>query len=245
MRSTWVTGLVAGFMLVAAQAHASPLTVNATDSIYGASNSGYGATDPVSVMLNSGATSLSFSSVTGSITTNCASSEGCISLNNGGNYNNPDGVGAEGGSYNSGTLSLSGITLPNAGALVGVFLSGSPTGLSPTALDFTTGAGTSFTSLSPLIDQVFFIGDGLTGNGTGSTQTFYVPTGATTLDLGIADACGYNGGPSCYGDNLGSYGVTVNQQGGSVPVPEPASVVTLAVGMLGLLGVSRLRRTRA
>ena len=70
----------------------------------------------------------------------------------------------------------------------------------PTSLAFSDAGGgntiaTSFASLSPLIDQVFFIGDGLTGDGSGSVQQFIVPTGATALYLGITDAPGYNGSP--------------------------------------------------
>jgi hypothetical protein len=88
-------------------------------------------------------------------------------------------------------------------------------------------------SLSPLLDQVFFIGDGLTGDGTGTVQDFYVPTGATELYLGISDACGYNGGPSCYGDNVGTFDVTYTPTLSST-VPEPASLSILACGLLAL-----------
>jgi hypothetical protein len=51
----------------------------------------------------------------------------------------------------------------------------------------TVAGGTGFSTLSPLLDQAFFIGDGLTGNGTGSTQEFFVLTGAMELVLGISD----------------------------------------------------------
>ena len=246
MRMKWLAGLAGVLVLVAAQAQASPVTVYANASIYdaGSTTLNYGDSAPTSVSLSAGTTSLTFTGVTGSLT--CTYSDGCISLNNGGNYNNPDGIGSAAGFYTGGTLSLSGITLANAGALVGVFLDGPPAGVSPTALDFSTSGATAFTSLTPLINQVFFIGDGLTGNGSGSVQSFNVPTGARTLYLGIADACGYNGGPSCYSDNRGSFSATVNQLGAVTPtVPEPASFAILAVGMLGLLGAARMRRTRA
>jgi len=52
---------------------------------------------------------------------------------------------------------------------------------------------------------LFFIGDGLTGDGTGTVQVFEVPSGAKSLYLGIPDACSYNGSPSCYGDNFGDF----------------------------------------
>jgi hypothetical protein len=173
---------------------------------------------------------------------------GTIVLNNGtgNNSNDADGFGAAvSQSSNSGAGSISGLTGPNAGYLVGVFVgAGGPTGSAPASLDFTIGGiGTSFTSLSPLLDQVFFIGDGLTGHGTGSVQNFIVPSGAAELYLGISDACGYNGGPSCYADNLGSFTVTANGTSSS-PVPEPSSLLLLGTGSLGLLTAVR-RRCRA
>ena len=58
-------------------------------------------------------------------------------------------------------------------SLSGVFTgSSAPAPPPPARLDFVDGAGEGFTSISPLIDQGFFIGDGLTGTGTGSPQTF-------------------------------------------------------------------------
>jgi hypothetical protein len=66
--------------------------------------------------------------------------------------------------------------------LVGVFVAtGGPTGAAPTALNYTTTSSTSSSSYTPLLDQTFFIGDGLTGNGSGTEQEFYIPSGATEL----------------------------------------------------------------
>ena len=213
-------------------------TVQSTGSIY---LTGDGSTAPTMITLPSGATSVVFPSVTGSITTGCASTEGCIVLNNGtgNNANDPDGIGAAPAtSSNTGTSSISGITGSGAGYLVGVFVPvGGPVGTAPTALDFTSsGLGTSFTSLSPKLDQVFFIGDGLTGNGTGTQQTFNIPTGAGQLWLGISDAGFYNGAPGAYGDNSGSYTVdfTVNTPGsGGVTVTETAPTGLTLVSMAG------------
>jgi hypothetical protein len=241
MRASVVGGLLVFGAIVAHVSVASAsVIVDADASIYDAGNSPllYGGDAPVEILLPAGTTSVSFSSVTGSIT--CASAEGCITINGGGNYNDPDGVGAApSSSSDTGTSTISGITAPNAGYLVGLFVDGTvPTGSAPTSLDFTTG--TSFTSLSPILDQTFFIGDGLTGDGTGSVQTFEVPTGATTLYLGISDACNYNGPPSCYSDNDGyytaSYSLASNTPISSVP--EPASWTILAGAVLGLLGLS-------
>jgi len=71
-------------------------------------------------------------------------------------------------------------------ALAGVFLGPSlPTANpAPSSIDFgPAGVGTNFLSLDPMLQQAFFIGDGLTGNGTGEVQTFVVPAGATRLFL--------------------------------------------------------------
>ena len=193
------------------------ITVNATDVIYSAGGSSAlgSGTLPGSIAL-AGATSIALSIVTGSIASSdgnaCGSAEGCIVLNDGSgnNPNDPDGAGASPDtSSNTGAGSISGMTAPGAGYLTGVFVAaGGPSGPVPPPLDFTSGSGTSFTSLSPLIDQVFFIGDGLTGDDSGTLQVFNVPPGAVLLYLGISDACDYNGPPGCYDDNLGTYSVT-------------------------------------
>jgi hypothetical protein len=96
--------------------------------------------------------------------------------------------------------------------LLGVFLAGNPPaqpGTQPATLDFTsTGMGTGFASLAPAIGQVFFIGDGLTGNTTGTPQHFIVPAGATALYLGGAD--GYQ-----YAGDTGSFTVSINASSGT------------------------------
>ena len=91
--------------------------------------------------------------------------------------------------------------------ITGVFLdaSGQPAS-APARFDFTdgTGLGHSFDSLSPALGQMFFIGDGLTGTGTGSTQQFIAPAGAAHLYLGYTDA------PTAYNDNQNAVTATVN-----------------------------------
>ena len=116
----------------------------------------------------------------------------------------------------------------------------------------TQGAATYYTagtlaqpSFSPTLNQVFFIGDGLTGDGTGTTQTFYVPIGATDLYLGISDAYSYNGPPSGYADNLGSYNVAVAKTASLATSPEPSSFFLLGTGVLGTLGTAIRRRRKA
>jgi PEP-CTERM motif len=154
----------------------------------------------------------------------------------------PDGIGsAPSSSFNSGGSFIAGLTAPNAGFLAGAFVGSTLSTTTPSALDFTGAGKAAFASLSPELQQAFFIGDGLTGDGTGTTQTFYVPTGATTLYLGISDACGYSGGPSCYDDNGGSF--TVNYTGATAGVPEPATWAMFLLGF-GAIGWT-LRKARS
>jgi uncharacterized protein (TIGR03437 family) len=95
------------------------------------------------------------------------------------------------------------------GALTGVFLADSLPASAPPPLRFYVsdssqgGIQTNFRTLSPQIGQVFFIGDGLTGTGTGDVQVFVVPPTATHLYLGYSDSCGGTV-PSCFFDNGGA-----------------------------------------
>ena len=113
-----------------------------------------------------------------------------------------------------GTPSSNGISAVNAplNSLVGVFLGDSVPSSSgpPPRLDFepATGLGLAFASLSPVLKQVFFIGDGLTGNGTGAAQQFIVPAGATRLFLGPVDGTGWV-------NNSGAFTVQVTASAGT------------------------------
>lgn len=89
---------------------------------------------------------------------------------------------------------LNGLSNMNAPieSLVGVFLTDDQPDATPepASLDFSV-IGTDFLSISPEINQVFFIGDGLTLDGEGERQTFSVPTGATRLYVGTWDGFGW------------------------------------------------------
>ena len=80
-----------------------------------------------------------------------------------------------------------------------------------TRLDFSPGSGWGRASwkISPQIEQTFWIGDGLTGDGDGSRQRINVPARATRLFVGFADASAFTGPPCCYNDNLGGYKATI------------------------------------
>ena len=91
-------------------------------------------------------------------------------------------------------------------SLVGVFLNNSVPGstFAPSTLDFSTDASRSFTTLSPQLNQIFFIGDGR--DDSGQVQNFVVPGGATRLFIGTWDSYEWN-------NNIGSFTVTVHAPG--------------------------------
>jgi hypothetical protein len=110
-------------------------------------------------------------------------------------------------------------------ALIGVFLGPAQpdSSAAPGAvLDFSTSASRDFASLSPLLKQPFYIGDGLRNDGL-TLQSFVVPVGATRLFLGTMD--GYD-----WFNNDGSLEVSA-----ATNVPEPATVVLVGAGLLGAL----------
>jgi hypothetical protein len=152
--------------------------------------------------------------------------------------NGPDGGPHAGGSTNIDSASgVSGIIQTGATMfLIGVFTDGTnPTDPAPPPLDFSAGA-TAFTDLSPLLDQAFFIGDGLTGTGTGTVQQFHVPTNATTLFLGFADGLSFTGTPDFYGDNIGTLAATF-AIAALQSVPEPTTLALLGGSLLWLAAV--------
>ncbi len=124
--------------------------------------------------------------------------------------------------------------------LSGVFTQGNiPQAPAPAILNFSSSfggspIGTSFSQLSPLVNQSFYIGDGLTGTGTGTAQSFMVPDGATHFYLGIVDGGYFVGAPNYYDNNQGSFSVQ-----GTVAVPEPATWVGLVAAAAALAGSRR------
>lgn len=184
-------------------------------------------------VVTTGTQSLVFNPVTGSVSYNAST----------GPFNGADGGTGFGAltqlsSYNS----LSGITYSGRTAfLVGVFLDGSvPSGTAPATLSYNdTTAGAS--AFAPALRQVFFVGNGLDSSGT--AQTFSVPTSATRLFLGFADAwngSSVTGVPGFYGDNGGSLSVTIN----AFAVPEPSVTWLLGLGLAALLFVRAKKQSR-
>jgi hypothetical protein len=119
--------------------------------------------------------------------------------------------------------------------LVGVFLGPDPpSGSGPATINYTFDSvlGPTF---SPELGQIFFIGD---GQGTGGTQTFNIPTGATRLFLGFADGApefgnvpfGTATNPGAYDDNWGQLNVTIEES----LIPEPTTFLLMGLGLAGL-----------
>ncbi|MEM7311895.1 MAG: putative Ig domain-containing protein, partial [Planctomycetota bacterium] len=111
----------------------------------------------------------------------------------------PDGKLSGGGTHGNGAENGISNASMNFNSLVGVFLTDAQpnTNVAPDALNFTPSGnvvgGINYTELSPELQQVFFIGDGVTDDGT--VQEITVPDGATRLYLGTWDGFGwYNNG---------------------------------------------------
>lgn len=229
-------------------------SVSATANIFGAGNSGNptpnpgggsGGTAAPGFTLTPGAGRvLTFSSVTGLASLSSGVSTVPDGLTTGGSA--PFGLSMDVSAFQG----ISGIQLnQGSGFLAGVFVSNLvPTDPPPTSLAFTNNGApglidTGFTSLSPLLNQTFFIGDGLTGNGSGTVQQFLVPDGATQLFLGYTDAPNYNGAPGEYGDNTGSVTASFQVVTPAAATPEPGSFA-LAAGLVACAGRLWLRRRR-
>lgn len=112
-------------------------------------------------------------------------------------------------------------------ALLGVFLDNTQPDLltAPTGLDFET-IGLDFLSLAPTLRQVFFVGDGFTGSGSGVQQQFVIPVGATRLFLGTMDGNGW-------ANNTGEFNILVSNIA-AVPVPASIWLLGSALGALAL-----------
>jgi hypothetical protein len=130
-------------------------------------------------------------------------------------------------------LGVSGLTHPRTLPLLAVFLDGDePEGPAPARLDF-HAIGSNFASLSPVLGQSFFVGDGWTDGGT--QQQFEVPAGATRVFFGFADAGFFTGEPGAYIDNEGA----ITGEVGFTMIPAPGSLALLG---LGVLSAARRRR---
>jgi hypothetical protein len=227
MRRYLIAGaLVGAFLAMNSVVRAGTVTVDAKTSVFSSAFDADGSGDDTSlpsvvIPLPAGATSITFSA-TGTINP--------AFFDHGADGGNYDNTGVDISSYGpiSGIVDSDDRTF----ALMGVFTTPGTlaTDSAPARLDFT--GNHDFTSLSPLVNQSFFIGDGKTS--TSVTQTFFVPAGATAVQLGFADAFFYSniafiGEPSSYADNNGSLSVTYNVAAVPLPGTALAGIALLAV----------------
>src|SRR6185369_4694236 len=80
----------------------------------------------------------------------------------------------------------------------------------PAPLDFANPSQQNYTKLAPALKQIFFIGNGLTSDGT--VQKVVVPDGTTRLFLGTLDGYGWH-------NNVGSFTVVVTVTKTDAPAP--------------------------
>jgi hypothetical protein len=152
----------------------------------------------------------------------------------------PDGAGGTSSIF--GDNGLSNVAGNALIPLMGVFTTDTDPagGVAPAALAFDVG---SAANVSPLLNQVFYIGDGHAGFNTpgGATLKFFAPTTATRLYLGVADAFSFNGKTGYYNDNPGQFSARVTLSSGA---PEPAAWLMMIAGFGGV-GAMLRRRTAA
>jgi len=99
-------------------------------------------------------------------------------------------------------------------------------------LDFSAEVNRNFSSLSPNLNQRFFIGDGAVRDGSSNTiflQEFIVPSGANRLYFGTMDSADGSWKKS------GHFTTEVSA------VPLPSTVLLLATGLAAFVGAGRLR----
>jgi hypothetical protein len=190
---------------VSAQANIFAAGLTSTPPDGGCAGSPNNGTLPIRIAVPAGITTMRVIHVTGTVGCD-ASGDKALSAD-GPCFGGGTNINADGG--------ISGIVSDSNLFLTGVFLAnGEPGAPAPASLNFT--GDENFGSLSPHLRQTFFIGDGLTGTSSGATQVFHIPSGATRLYLGFADASGFHGAQGCYSDNSGSLRATVTF--GTTPV---------------------------
>ena len=223
--------------IAATCASAVTLTVDGTDAIYGAGLTGNGvSTAPAEYMFSAAAGNyIEFSSVTG--VAGCCGGSPTIG---------PDGAG--GATTITALNGISGISVNRRIFLAGVFIDSSAppvSGNQPASLSYGVSPTVGDTSFSPLLNQAFFIGDGLTGTGAGSIQKFFAPSDSDKLLLGLIDGFAFSGTPSFYGDNPGQFRATFELKNDETPggvVPLPATGWMLIAGLGGIALAKRRKK---
>jgi hypothetical protein len=197
--------------MTAVSAQSATIVVDAKDDIFLAGQSSV----PTNFAYNSGAGGLGAGLLPASIAVHAGetldiTATGTASCCLGGSpTNGPDGGGLGGAASISAYGDVGAFNNPVQFPLVGVF--GGPTLTTPWS--------------------IFVIGS--------SDLGVVVPTGATTLYLGLPDALGFNNPPGYYNDNTGSFTVSI----GGVPEPSTWAMMLVGVGLMGVaLRASRRQR---
>lgn len=204
------------------------VNVPATSNIYGAGHAvppapggNGGGVLPTMVSIPAGTgRKVSLSSVSGSIDFGPC----CVP-------NDADGIASAGNGPSNSWDGIGGMTISRGRFLGAVFLDdGVPSDPPPAPLAI---PDIGFATLSPGLRQTFFVGDGLTGTGSGAKQIIHVPAGATRLFLGVHDAGPPDSTvPGWYGDNSGTISADVEL------TADPTSVPALPLlGLLALFGL--------
>jgi hypothetical protein len=208
-----VRTIVALATLLAAGRAGAGVAVGANMDLYRAGGNATSAGDPpleTAIVVGPGWV-LRFPSVTGS--TDChALGDNCLPTGPDGNFGADVIVPTQ--NKLSGIDYRGNFSLP----LMGVFLGASLPDAAPAPLDFRNAE--AFARVDPALGQIFWIGDGLTGTGSGDVQVFGVPEGTTRLVMGFIDPVP--------GDNAGELSVAIEI------APEPASS-GLALGAIAAL----------
>jgi hypothetical protein len=106
-----------------------------------------------------------------------------------------------------------------------------PSSNPPSTISARTGLGSSVGTYSGNAFALVGVFDNDLAGGPffiGTSKTMVVPTGATELFLGFADASGFNGPSGFYSDNSGALTVTV------AAVPEASSWAMMLMGFFGV-----------
>ena len=172
--SPWLAGAPNGSTIPATNGNPTPAVAPDNSPVYFAAKSD---------------TAIRFTSTNGTTSWNSVTGSGTSTANADGDA-----------TYIAGQAAVNGLNTTYAplNAMMGVFIDDSAPTSSAMAspMDFSTATSRDFSTLSPGLKQVFFIGDAL--DSSGQLQTFIAPHGATRLYVGTMDTFGW------WWDNTGS-----------------------------------------